>query len=260
MEAYLPPTYYEPRSGFLTFLLAAIFFVANVVAAYNAASYAMTKKPRPEVSMTKKEFQELVREADRGEVARLKERSAARESLLDEAIEMAHVSEVRIAALEDDYNKAMKGMGALQASISHAPNSSATAPHSRPASPSAPPFPSEHSSRASSDSHDESDGDRIYGGVDYESSPEVSSPPGQAHEVSSPQLDQETSDELAALAGWGLDDKAPDDDSDGNITDQDAEGKKDDEYEAPAPPVGTTRPAFKPLARCKTKGAPARHE
>jgi hypothetical protein len=141
----------------------------------------------------------------------------------------------------------MKGMGALQASISHAPNSSATAPHSRPASPSAPPFPSEHSSRAFSDSHDES-------------SPEVSSPPGQAHEVSSPQLDQETSDELAALAGWGLDDKAPDDDSDGNITDQDAEGKKDDEYEAPAPPVGTTRPAFKPLARCKTKGAPARHE
>jgi hypothetical protein len=113
MEAYLPPTYYEPRSGFLTFLLAAIFFVATVVAAYIAASYAMTKKPRPEVSMTKKEFQELVREAVRGEVARLKERSAACESLLDEDIEMAHVSEVRIAALEDDYNKAMKEMGAL---------------------------------------------------------------------------------------------------------------------------------------------------
>jgi hypothetical protein len=56
MEAYLPPTYYEPRSGFLTFPLVTIFFVANVVAAYIAASYAMTKEPRPEVSMTKKEF------------------------------------------------------------------------------------------------------------------------------------------------------------------------------------------------------------
>jgi hypothetical protein len=95
-----------------------------------------------------------VREAVRGEVARLKERTAARESLLDEAIETAHVSEVRIAALEDDYNKAMKEMGALQASTSHAPT--ATAPRSRPASPSAPPSPSEHSSRASSHSHDES--------------------------------------------------------------------------------------------------------
>jgi hypothetical protein len=205
MEAYLPPTYYEPRSGFLTFLLAAISFVANVVAAYIAASSAMTKEPRPEVSMTKKEFQELVREAVRGEVARLKERTAARESLLDEAIEIAHVSEVRIAPLEDDYNKAMKEMVALQASISHAPKSSVTAPRSRPASPSAPPSLPEHSSRASSHNHDESDGDSIYGGADYESPPEVSSPPGQAHEVSSPQLDQETFDKLAALAGWGLD-------------------------------------------------------
>jgi hypothetical protein len=223
--------------------------------------------------MTKKEFQELVREAVRGEVAPLEERMAAREGLLDEALEMTHVHEVRIAALEDDYNKAMKDMGSFRVSNNHAPVPSGTVTRSRSASPPAPPSPFEPSSRASGHHHDESDDDSIYGGEDYESPPQEPSPPHQAHEVSSPQLDKETSDELAELGGWGLDDKAFEDVSDGNSTDQDAEGETDDEYEAPAPapPISTTseqfvqlpgigRPAFKPLSRCKTKGAPARHE
>ena len=139
----------------------------------------------------------------------------------------------------------------------------------------APPSPSEHGSRASSHRHDESDGDSIYGGEDYESPPQESSPPDQAHEVSSPQLDQETSDELAELAGWGLDDEASEDVSGGNTADQDVEGETDEEDEdegkAPGPPVSTTsqqfvqlpgigRPAFKPLSKCRAKGAPARPE
>jgi hypothetical protein len=116
--------------------------------------------------MTKKEFQEPVREAVCGEVTPLKKRMAARECLLDEAIERAHVHEVRIAALEDDYNKAMREMGALQSSISHAPKPSATVSRSRLASPSAPPSPSEHSLRTYSHRHDNSNDDSIYGGED----------------------------------------------------------------------------------------------
>ena len=58
--------------------------------------------------MTKEEIQALVREAVHGEMAPLEKRMRARECLLDKAIEMAHQQEVRIAALEDNYNKAMK--------------------------------------------------------------------------------------------------------------------------------------------------------
>jgi hypothetical protein len=45
MEACLPPTYYEPRSGLLTVLFAAIFFMVNAIVAYIAASYGKAAKP-----------------------------------------------------------------------------------------------------------------------------------------------------------------------------------------------------------------------
>jgi hypothetical protein len=64
------------------------------------------------IGKSKKELQELVSKAVRGEVEILERRVAARESLMDEAIEMAHQHEVRITALEDDFNKAMREMGA----------------------------------------------------------------------------------------------------------------------------------------------------
>jgi hypothetical protein len=64
------------------------------------------------------------------------------------------------------------------------------------------------------------------------------------------------------LGGWGLDEEASEDVSDGNITDQDAEGETDDEYEAPEPPIPSTgseplvgRKPIRPLSKCKTKGA-----
>ena len=45
MEAYLPPTYYEPRSGLHTVLFAAIFFMVNAIVAYITASYGKAAKP-----------------------------------------------------------------------------------------------------------------------------------------------------------------------------------------------------------------------
>ena len=64
------------------------------------------------------------------------------------------------------------------------------------------------------------------------------------------------------MGGWGLDEEASEDVSDGNITDQDAEGETDDEYEAPEPPIPSTgseplvgRKPIRPLSKCKTKVA-----
>lgn len=201
-----------------------------------------------------------------GEVEILERRMAARESQIDEAIEMAHQHEVRIAALEDvqmKTNKAMREMGALRASI-NSPKFSSTTPDNLPAKPSAPSPPSEHSSRAPSHHRYSSDDDSIYGVDDYESEPRVSSSPDQAPKVYSPQLDQALEDELAELGGWGLDEEASEDVSDGNITDQDAEDETDDEYDSPQPPISSTgseplvgRKPIRPLSKCKTKGAGA---
>jgi hypothetical protein len=51
MEAYLPPTYYEPRSGLFTVLFAAITFMVNAIVAYIAASYGMAAKSSPGKSL-----------------------------------------------------------------------------------------------------------------------------------------------------------------------------------------------------------------
>ncbi|KAH6866575.1 hypothetical protein BKA58DRAFT_207417 [Alternaria rosae] len=122
--------------------------------------------------------------------------------------------------------------------------------------------PSEHSSRVPSDHQKNSDDDSIYGAEDDKSEPRVSSSPDQAPEVSSSQLEPALEDELAELGGWGLDEEASKDVSDGNTTDQDAEGETDDEYEAPEPPIPsagsealTGRRPIIPLSKCRSKGA-----
>jgi hypothetical protein len=208
--------------------------------------------------MSKTELRELLSKAVRDEVEVLERRLAARESQLDEAIEMAHQHEVRIAALEERHDKAMEEMGALRASIS------SPTPDDLPATSSAQSPPSEHSSWAPNYHPYNSDDNSIYGVEDHESEPRVPSSPGQAPEVFSPQLDPALEDELAELGGWGLDVDASDDDSDGNITDQDAEGETDDDYEEPEPSIPCTsselkvgRKSIRPLAKCKTKGARA---
>jgi hypothetical protein len=210
--------------------------------------------------MSKKELEELVSKAVRGGVEILERGMAARKSLMDEAIEMAHQHEVRTTALEEDFNKAMREMGALRVSI-NSPKPSTTTDN-LPGTPLVLSSPSEHSSRASSHHRYSSDDDSITGVEDYESELRVSSSPDQAPEVFSPQLDPALEDELAELGGWGLDEEASDDVSDGNITDQDAEGETDDEYEAPEPPILSTgseplvgRKPIRPLSKCKTKGA-----
>ncbi|KAF1837872.1 hypothetical protein BDW02DRAFT_82911 [Decorospora gaudefroyi] len=262
MEAYLTPTYYEPRSGLLTLFLAAIFVMINMIAAYTAASYGMSARASPEVSMTKKELGMLLREAVRGEVEPLKKRMVAREDQISEAAEMAHQHQVRIGALGDDYTKAMREIGALQASLNAYMSSAAAGviprtPHQhrlrRPSTAQGP--------RATMIIDDNSDAESIYGDEDHESSPHASSPV-QAHEVSSPQLEQDFDDELAELGGWGLDDEASEDVSDGKVTDQDAEGETDEEGEMPAPasPRTASRRLLKPQSQCKTKGAPFRGE
>jgi hypothetical protein len=214
--------------------------------------------------MSKTELRELVSKAVREEVKFLERRMAARESQMDEAIDMAYQHEVRIAALEDRIHKAMREMGAPRASInSPTPSSSSsTTTDNLPATPLAPSPPSEHSSKAPSYPEDSSDDDSIYGVEDHRFEPRVSSSPDQAPEVNSPQLDSALEDELAELGGLGLDTDASEDDSDGNITDQDAEGETDDEYEAPEPPIPSTgsetlagRLPIRPLSKCKTKGA-----
>jgi hypothetical protein len=216
--------------------------------------------------MSKTELRELVSKAVREEVKFLERRMAARESQMDEAIDMAHQHEVRIAALEDRIDKAMREMGAPRASInSPTPSSSSSSSSTTdnlPVTPLAPSPPSEHSSKAPSYPEDSSDDDSIYGVEDHMSEPRVSSSPDQAPEVNSPQLDSALEDELAELGGLGLDTDASEDDSDGNITDQDAEGETDDEYEAPEPPIPSTgseilagRMPIRPLSKCKTKGA-----
>jgi hypothetical protein len=50
MEAYLPPRYYEPRSGIFTFALAMGSVMFVLLAAYMAAAYGMTVKPSPGTS------------------------------------------------------------------------------------------------------------------------------------------------------------------------------------------------------------------
>ena len=236
--------------------------------------------------MSKTEIRDLVSKAVRDEVKTLKSRMAVRESQLEEALDMAHQHEARIAALEDMVDRGAREMDALRASLNSpkSPSSSSSSSSSPSPTPSlsfflsvppspatsdtfpatqwTPSPPSEHSSRAPSDHQENSDDDSIYGAEDYKSSPRVSSSPDQAPEVSSPQLDPALEDELAELGGWGLDIEASEDVSGGNITDQDAEGETDDEYEAPAPPIPSAgsenlagrRPII-PLSKCRTKGA-----
>ncbi|KAI4935734.1 hypothetical protein J4E86_011355 [Alternaria arbusti] len=258
MEGYLPQTYYEPN-GLLTFALDMGSVMLVLLAGFIAAAYGMTSKssPAPEISMSKTEIRDLVSKAVRDEVKMLERRMAVRESQLGEALDIAHQHEARIAALEDRVDKGAREMDALRASINSPKSpSSSSSPSptpslsfflSVPPSPATsdtfpatqwtPSPPSEHSSRAPSDHQENSDDDSIYGAEDYKSSPRVSSSPDQAPEVSNPQLDPALEDELAELGGWGLDIEASEDVSGGNITDQDAEGETDDEYEAPAPPI-----------------------
>ncbi|KAI4918513.1 hypothetical protein J4E90_002898 [Alternaria incomplexa] len=283
MEGYLPQTYYEPN-GFLNFALDMGSVMLVLLAGFIAAEYGMTSKssPAPEISMSKTEIRDLVSKAVRDEVKMLERRMAVRESQLGEALDIAHQHEARIAALEDRVDKGAREMDALRASINSPKSpSSSSSPSptpslsfflSVPPSPATsdtfpatqwtPSPPTEHSSRAPSDHQENSDDDSIYGAEDYKSSPRVSSSPDQAPEVSSPQLDPALEDELAELGGWGLDIEASEDVSGGNITDQDAEGETDDEYEAPAPPIPSAgsenlagrRPII-PLSKCRTKGA-----
>ncbi|KAI4702865.1 hypothetical protein J4E89_010203 [Alternaria sp. Ai002NY15] len=285
MEGYLPQTHYEPN-GFLNFALdmGSVMFV--LLAGFIAAAYGMTSKssPAPEISMSKTEIRDLVSKAVCDEVKTLERRMAVRESQLGEALDIAHQHEARIAALEDKVDRGAREMDALRASLnspkSPSPSSSSSPSPtpslsfflSVPPSPATsdtfpatqwtPSPPSEHSSRAHSDHQENSDDDSISGSEGYKAEPRVSSSPDQAPEVSSPQLDPALEDELAELGGWGLDIEASEDVSDGNITDQDAEGETDDEYEAPAPPISSAgseslagrRPII-PLSKCRTKGA-----
>jgi hypothetical protein len=206
--------------------------------------------------MIKKELQDIVSKAVRSEVEILERRTAARASLLDEAIDMVHQHEVCIAALEEKYDKAIEDMGALRALIN------ITTPNNPLAIPSVQSPPSECSSWAPSYHLYNSDDGSIYSVEDYKSEPRVSSLPDQAPEVSSPQLDQALGNVLAELRGWGLDLEASEEDGDGNITDQDAESETDDEYDELEPSVPCTRSELKvgrksirPLSKCKTKGA-----
>ncbi|KAI4639011.1 hypothetical protein J4E93_009500 [Alternaria ventricosa] len=278
MEGYLPQTYYEPN-GLLTFALDMGAVMLVLLAGFIAAAYGMTSKssPAPEISMSKTEIRDLVSKAVRDEVKMLERRMAVHESQLGEALDIAHQHEARIAALEDRVDRGAREMDALRASLNSpksppsSPSSSSSSPSPTPspatcdtfpATQSTPSPPSEHSSRAPSDHQENSDDDSISGAEDYKSPPRVSSSPDQAPEVSSPQLDPALEDELAELGGWGLDTEASEDVSDGNITDQDAEGETDDEYEAPAPPIPSAgsetlagrRPII-PLSKCRTKGA-----
>ncbi|KAG9196194.1 hypothetical protein G6011_01315 [Alternaria panax] len=266
MEAYFTPRYYEPHSGLLTLTLSMGLGMLVLYAGYKAAMYDMIAKSSPgksyqsffsmEMGMSKKELWELLRKTISAEVEILERRMAARESQLDEAIDTVHQHEVRIAALEERYDKAMEEMGALRASIH------SCTPENLPATPSVQSPPSKCSSWALSYHSYNSEDDSINGVKDHESEPLVSSSLDQEPEVFSPQLDSALEDELAELGGWGLDIEASDDDNDGNITDQDAEGETDDEYGGSEKSIPCTsselevvREPIRPLSKCKTKGA-----
>ncbi|KAF1942116.1 hypothetical protein EJ02DRAFT_490432 [Clathrospora elynae] len=260
MEAYLQPTHFEPASGALIFSLAIIFLMINIIAAYMAASCARSENRSSDIMMSRVEFQGLFRKAVSEEMKPVKNRMAVREDQMAKAIETALISEVRITALEDDYNKAMKEMGALQADLAAYTTSSS----------------SDRRSRASSHSQRDSDVDGIYGPGDETDEASQPKSPVQAPEIYSPQIDQETVDELAELGGWSLNEEPAAEVSDGNVTDADAEGETDDEYESPALSVptlpipsitseplilpGLCRKLFRPLSACKTKGARTHHE
>lgn len=204
--------------------------------------------------MTKEELQELARKGVRREVEIIERCMAARESQLDEVIDMAHQHEARIAALEEKYDKAMKDMAALRASIS------GLTPENLPATPLVQSSLSECSSRAPSYHPYNSDDVSINGMEEHVSEPRVLSSSDQVPKVSSPQLDL-LEGELAELGGWDLNVEASDDNSDGSNTDQDDEGETSDEYDDPetsvpcviAPKV--VRKPIRPLSKCKTKGA-----
>lgn len=130
--------------------------------------------------MSKTELRELESKAVRDEVKILERRMAARESQLEEALDMAHQHEARIAALEDNVDKGAREMDALRASLNSpkpsfppapyfspslsfflsVPPSSATS-DTLPATQWTPSPPSEHRSRAPSDHQENSDDDSI---------------------------------------------------------------------------------------------------
>ncbi|RYO57119.1 hypothetical protein AA0113_g8169 [Alternaria arborescens] len=252
MEPYLPPRYYELRSGLLTFALVMGFTMFVVFSGFR--EYGMTTKSSPEIGMTKEELQELTRKGVRREVDIIERCMAARESQLDEAIDMAHQHEARIAALEEKYDKAMEDVGALRASIS------SLTPENLPATPLVQSLLSECSSRAPSYHPYNSDDVSIDGMEEHVSEPRVLSSSDQVPKVSSPQLDL-LEGELAELGGWDLNVEAPDNSSDGSNTDQDDEGETSDEYEDPetsVPCVIAPKVVRKPiglLSKCKKKGA-----
>lgn len=227
--------------------------------------------------MTKDELLSFVQVFARDGIDKLKQGIVVAEGRATEAIEIALISEARIAALEDALDKAMKEIGALQSSTNASLFATAP-PHSHQA-----PLPARSSSykpnsRASSISRHDSV-NSIYGAEDHY--PNVSDSPSpniDAPEVPSPQLDRETEDELAALEGWVSDQGASNDDSDdSSITDQDAEGETEDGYEAPvsatlnaathapAAPVPVVvvqalgqvpaRMPFRPLSECRARRA-----
>jgi hypothetical protein len=183
---------------------------------------------------------------------------------------MAHINEVRIAALEDEYNKAMKEIGVLRSSL-EVYTSAVPEPRSLSISSLTPSSSAVSSPRASSHSR-HSSLDSVYGaGSSYLP---VSSSHDRATEVISPQFDQETEDELAALGGWGLNQDAFEDADDGIITDQSPEDHTDDEYEAQpsasaplSPPHSTTgvtpmlsRKPFSPSTVCSSRSEGPRPE
>ncbi|CAA9958204.1 hypothetical protein PTMSG1_01770 [Pyrenophora teres f. maculata] len=220
-----------------------LFGMAVGTAIYLAVSSPKVEKQSPEVAMSKQELKELLESAVRGEVHR---QVAARESERAEALEDIYQHKVRIAALEDGHNKAMREIGALQATI-NATKPSTTADETLPAPLSTPSPSSSSSTEAPSHRLDNSDAGSIYGDEDYESSPRASSSPRHMSGVSSPQLDEEMEDELAELGGWGLDEEASDDVTDGDITDEDAEGETDDGNDDKSISVPPT--ASEPLAQ-----------
>ncbi|KAL1793450.1 hypothetical protein ACET3X_008432 [Alternaria dauci] len=193
MEAYLPPRYYEPQSDLFAFSLVMGFAMFVLLAGYKVATYSTITKTSPEIGMTKRELQELVRKVVKNEVEITKRCMAARESLLDEAIDTVHQHEARIAALEENYDKAMEEMGAFRASMS-SPISNNPPVASLVQSPR-----SECSSWAPSYHPYNSEDGNINGVEDHVSERRVSFSPAQAPEVSSPQLDLALEDELAEL-------------------------------------------------------------
>jgi hypothetical protein len=238
--------HYETSFPFLFFLLAILLLLAtmlNMVVTYSIMLYAAPKKQEdagqyptqhpfnlhsnnkltkmiPERKMTEAQFQARLKAALKAEVEPLRLQVTIYRALVAEAQETLDANEVVLAATDDKLGSALLEIAVLRALASDTSSSAPGSLHDRSSSSSG---SQSGAARIVSD-----DADSIVGSDDLGEEGSSDHDLGAANSL----LDRNAAldDELAELGGWVTPSETSED-SDGNVTDRDADGVTDDESE-----------------------------